>query len=635
VCLTLLPSLLLGRASVAAAAGCEVVYSIPNQWGDGFLGDVTIKNNGAALTSWTLGWTFSGNQRITNLWNGLVSQSGQAVTVNNAAWNGAVASGGTVNFGFQGTYAGANAKPTSFVLNGMVCGGTPPPTATTVPPTATPINPTATVVPPTATATPRPATATPINPTATVVPPTATATPINPTATTVLPTATPINPTATVAPTPLPGVHVANPFAGAQGYINPDYAARVRNEALLTGGSLGAQMNKVASYPTAVWLDRIGAIAGGPSALSLRGHLDAALLQQQSSGAQVVFEVVIYDLPNRDCAALASNGELQIAQNGLARYKAEYIDPIASILGDAKYRSLRIAAIVEPDSLPNLLTNLGNPKCAEANSSGAYVQGVQYAINKLHPLSNVYLYLDIAHSGWLGWDNNFSAAIQQYTQVVNGTTDKLNSIDGFISNTANYTPLFEQYLPDPALSVGGQPVRSATFYQWNPHFDEVDFVTALRTAFINAGFPSGIGMLIDTSRNGWGGAARPSAVSSSTNLNTYVSESRLDRRLHRGNWCNQDGAALGERPTAAPQAGIDAYVWVKPPGESDGISEQVSGPNEEGKSHDPMCDPDFIGSTQSNGNNRTGALDNAPHAGQWFPAQFAMLVRNAYPAVTP
>ncbi len=167
LCLTLLPGVLLGRASVAVAAGCEVVYGIPNQWGDGFLGDVTIKNNGAAVSSWTLTWSFGGNQRITNLWNGVVTQSGQAVSVRNAAWNGALASGGTVNFGFQGTYSGTNAKPTSFVLNGVTCGGTPPPTATPtrVPPTATPSN-------PTATATRVPPTATPSNPTATpTVPP--------------------------------------------------------------------------------------------------------------------------------------------------------------------------------------------------------------------------------------------------------------------------------------------------------------------------------------------------------------------------------------------------------------------------------------------------------------------------------
>jgi hypothetical protein len=187
LCLTLVPSLLIGRASVAVAAGCEVVYTIPNQWGDGFLGDVTIKNNGAAVSAWTLTWTFGGTQRITNLWNGVVTQSGQAVSVRNADWNGSLSSGGSVNFGFQGTYSGTNAKPTVFTLNGVVCGGVTPPTATAVIPTATATRPpaTATTVPPTATR--PPATATSVPPTATgVVPPTATSV-VPPTATSVVP----------------------------------------------------------------------------------------------------------------------------------------------------------------------------------------------------------------------------------------------------------------------------------------------------------------------------------------------------------------------------------------------------------------------------------------------------------------
>ena len=114
-----------GAAPTAAAATCEVTYNIPNQWPDGFLGDVTIRNNGAAVTSWTLAWTFGGNQRITNLWNGVVAQSGASVSVANAAWNGGVASGGTVNFGFQATFSGANAKPASFRLNGAACAVSP------------------------------------------------------------------------------------------------------------------------------------------------------------------------------------------------------------------------------------------------------------------------------------------------------------------------------------------------------------------------------------------------------------------------------------------------------------------------------------------------------------------------------
>jgi cellulose 1,4-beta-cellobiosidase len=40
---------------------------------------------------------------------------------------------------------------------------------------------------------------------------------------------------------------------------------------------------------------------------------------------------VVYDLPDRDCAALASNGEYSIANGGVANYKA-YIDAIRKVL---------------------------------------------------------------------------------------------------------------------------------------------------------------------------------------------------------------------------------------------------------------------------------------------------------------
>ena len=188
----------------------------------------------------------------------------------------------------------------------------------------------------------------------------------------------------------------------------------------------------------------------------------------------------------------------------------------------------------------------------------------------------------------------------------------------------------EVFLPNPDLTVGGQQIKSADFYEWNPYFDELDFAAAMRDAFISRGFPSGIGMLIDTSRNGWGGTARPGNVSTSTDLNTYVDESRVDRRPHRGGWCNQAGAGIGERPQASPAPGIDAYVWVKPPGESDGVSEPgIVDPTDPNKKFDIMCDP----TAQSTYNNAypTNALPNAPHAGRWFPEQFQMLVENAYP----
>jgi cellulose 1,4-beta-cellobiosidase len=422
---------------------------------------------------------------------------------------------------------------------------------------------------------------------------------------------------------------VSNPFSGADVYINPDYRTKVIAEADKVGGTLGTGMAKVANYSTAVWMDRIAAIEGSSDAMGLRAHLDEAL-EQQDGTTPLTMMVVIYDLPNRDCAAAASNGELLIAEDGMNRYKTEYIDPIVEILSDSKYSSLRIVALVEPDSLPNLVTNLDVSACAEANDSSAYVEGIKYAIDQLHPIDNVYTYLDIAHSGWLGWDDNFTAAVRLYSNMLQDTVDGMNSIDGFITNTANYTPLEEVYLPDANLSVGGQPIKSSDFYEWNPHFDEKDFALALRSAFINAGMPSTIGMLIDTSRNGWGGSQRPDGVSNSSNLNSYVDDSRLDQRPHRGGWCNQQGAGIGERPTVAPVSGIDAYVWAKPAGESDGVSsEGVVDPNDPNKKFDTMCDPNA--NSTYNSNYSTNAMSDAPHAGRWFSEQFRMLVENAHP----
>jgi cellulose 1,4-beta-cellobiosidase len=104
-------------------AGCAVNYAIRNDWGSGFTADVTIRNGGSsAINGWTLAWTFPGNQRITNLWNGTYTQSGASVSVKNMSYNATIpANGGTVMFGFNANYSGTNAKPAAFALNGISC----------------------------------------------------------------------------------------------------------------------------------------------------------------------------------------------------------------------------------------------------------------------------------------------------------------------------------------------------------------------------------------------------------------------------------------------------------------------------------------------------------------------------------
>jgi cellulose 1,4-beta-cellobiosidase len=405
-------------------------------------------------------------------------------------------------------------------------------------------------------------------------------------------------------------------------YVNPDWARKAAAE---PGGS------RVANQSTAVWMDRIAAIAGSSQAMGLRAHLDEAL--RQKGTGQLVIKVVIYDLPGRDCAALASNGELGPTE--IDKYKTQYIDPIAAIMSDPKYAGLRIATVIEPDSLPNLVTNAGGTNttteaCVTMKSNGNYEKGISYALDKLGAIPNVYNYIDAAHHGWLGWDTNLDPSVQLFKKVATTNGATLNDVHGFVTNTANYSATVE---PNFKITdtVNGQTVRQSKWLDWNNYADEQSFAQALRTKLVAAGFPSSLGMLIDTSRNGWGGTARPAGPGPQTSVDAYVDGGRIDRRIHAGNWCNQSGAGLGERPKAAPAAGIDAYVWVKPPGESDGASQEI--PNEEGKRFDRMCDPTYGGNAR-NGNNPSGALGGAPLAGQWFSAQFQELMKNAYPPLS-
>ncbi|MHC3468359.1 endo-1,4-beta-xylanase [Streptomyces sp. 7R007] len=92
--------------------GCTATYSVANQWNTGFTGNVTIACSGTALSSWKASWTFGAGQQISQAWNATCSQSGTAVTCTNASYNGTVPAGGSVSFGFNGTWSGSNPVPT-------------------------------------------------------------------------------------------------------------------------------------------------------------------------------------------------------------------------------------------------------------------------------------------------------------------------------------------------------------------------------------------------------------------------------------------------------------------------------------------------------------------------------------------
>ncbi len=110
-----------GSAAAVAAVPCAVDYKIQSQWDTGFTAAVTITNNGAAKSSWSLKWSYGGTQKVTSGWNAKISQSGTAVTAANESYNGALATGGTVSFGFNGTFSGTNSVPATFTLDGVAC----------------------------------------------------------------------------------------------------------------------------------------------------------------------------------------------------------------------------------------------------------------------------------------------------------------------------------------------------------------------------------------------------------------------------------------------------------------------------------------------------------------------------------
>ncbi|HEY2578209.1 MAG TPA: cellulose binding domain-containing protein, partial [Streptosporangiaceae bacterium] len=66
------------QAPLAAAAqtgSCSAAYSVPTDWGTGFTAAITVTNTGTtAITGWTLTYTYTGNQALTQGWSANWSQ---------------------------------------------------------------------------------------------------------------------------------------------------------------------------------------------------------------------------------------------------------------------------------------------------------------------------------------------------------------------------------------------------------------------------------------------------------------------------------------------------------------------------------------------------------------------------------
>lgn len=60
------------------------------------------------------------------------------------------------------------------------------------------------------------------------------------------------------------------------------------------------------------------------------------------------------------------------------------------------------------------------------------------------------------------------------------------------------------------------------------------------------------------------------AISTALGGAHYVTDTGRNGAGSNGEWCNPAGRALGREPAASSDGALDAYLWIKPPGESDG-----------------------------------------------------------------
>merc|ERR1711920_335766 len=218
-----------------------------------------------------------------------------------------------------------------------------------------------------------------------------------------------------------------------------------------------------------------------------------------------------------------------------------------------------------------------------------------------------------AHGGWLGWESN----IEKFMSQLKAMALPFNKIRGFATNVANYQPLGVQcpWEPDQGYRNGyclnGKHASEACCAdpcklegQYNPANNELNYAQELTKAAAGS-LSWGAAAIIDTSRNG-------------------VADMRMDCK----NWCNPRNAGAGVASTSETgHDGIDAFLWLKTPGESDGCTQQLPDGTDCPR-YDSMCgSEDSIGSKAGE--------PKCPEAGAWFDYAVKQLATNAHMSLVP
>ncbi|KAF1849748.1 glycoside hydrolase family 6 protein [Cucurbitaria berberidis CBS 394.84] len=330
------------------------------------------------------------------------------------------------------------------------------------------------------------------------------------------------------APKPPPASNVTvNPWINTDRYVVQSYGKKLNQ----TIASFEAKKDTLNAARTRTVAQKISTFTWVTTRAGLTGITTAIkeARSQKKGRKKVIVGLVLYNLPDRDCSAGESAGELRSDKDGLNIYKKDFVDPYAKLVSAAK--DLEFAIVLEPDSLGNAITNQGIPLCA--NATPIYEEGIAYAISKLQ-YPNVHLYIDAAHGGWLGWADKLKPTAQIFAKVV-AMAKKINpaaKIRGYATNVSNYNPL-------------NAKVRE-NYTEWSPSWDESHYASSLAPLLEAEGLPSNF--IIDQGR-----VALPGA------------------RSEWGAWCNVEPAGFGALPgSTSNNTHIDSIVWIKPGGESDG-----------------------------------------------------------------
>ncbi|WP_343245286.1 glycoside hydrolase family 6 protein [Streptomyces yatensis] len=240
-----------------------------------------------------------------------------------------------------------------------------------------------------------------------------------------------------------------------------------------------------------------------------------------------------------------------------------------------------------PDPATPDAEDVGDPDTpvVEDPETAARYSEINYAVDALTALGNTSVYLDAGHAGW-------HSVTSIVPRLIKAGIDRAT---GFALNVSHYQT-------DPDSSWYGRLISSCLAYadEGGDPEDCADQSWSRRQArrWLHAHIPDDPGRMkhfvTDTSRNGQGPWAPRAGV-------------------HRDaqSWCNPPARGLGRRPTTRTgDALMDAALWVKTPGESDGrCLRGTDGPL------DPV----------------RGTVN--PDAGEWFPEQALELVRYAEPSV--